>query len=95
MNWSGDIMKVSVKLFSILRLKTGLSQLTVELNDNATVEDLVVHLEDRLGDDFLQIVRKNDYKYGLALVVNGKKVSNNIVLKEGDTVAFIGALSGG
>ena len=78
-------MQLTVRLHTILqrRPEGRVSQLQIELPEGATVADVAVHLEIRLGLSHL------------LLVVNGRVAAPDTLLADGDHVDLIPALSGG
>ncbi|RLG53673.1 MAG: molybdopterin synthase sulfur carrier subunit [Thermoproteota archaeon] len=80
------MMKVKVKLFSVLRDAAGVKEALVELRDGAKVSELLEELYSRWP-------KLRDEK-DVIVLVNGKP-SSSLELKEGDEVALIPPVSGG
>ncbi|MBM7557677.1 MoaD/ThiS family protein [Halanaerobacter jeridensis] len=77
-------MKVTVKLFATLKelMPEGQNQMTVEVEDEATVDDLALQLD---------IPEEKD----LIVKVNGRHGSRNTVLEAGDRVGIFPPVGGG
>lgn len=81
-------MKARVKLFAILREKVGVSELTLELPEAATVADLLK-----------EMARRYPMLIGSAspamVAVNTEYAQESHTLHDGDEVALIPPVSGG
>lgn len=77
-------MKVTVKLFATLKemLPEGQKQITVEVDEEATVGDLALQLD---------IAEEKD----LIVKVNGRHGSRSTVLEDGDRVGIFPPVGGG
>ena len=82
-------MRVSVRLFAILRERAGVSSIDVELPERATVEDALKVLRRRreLGDVLARIP--------VRVAVNREYVELGDALHAGDELALITPVSGG
>jgi molybdopterin synthase catalytic subunit len=82
-------MKVSVRLFAILRERAGASSIDIELPERATVEDALNVLRERreLGDVLARIP--------VRMAVNREYVEPGDALHAGDELALITPVSGG
>ena len=81
-------MKVTFRLFAILRDRAGVSELAVDLPENASVSaarDALLHLHPELADLLKRV----------AFAVNQSYCPAEAELHEGDEVAFIPPVSGG
>ncbi len=81
-------MKANVKLFAILREKTGASDLVLELPSHATVADLMVEMSRRYPALLEGI-------HHTMVAVNTEYVESSHHLNDGDEVALIPPVSGG
>ncbi len=79
-------MKIKVRLFAMYRETAGTSELSWELDDGATLEDLWRELQEAYPD--LPDVRP-------AAAVNTEVAALNTPLHAGDEVAFLPPVSGG
>lgn len=82
-------MKISVRLFSILRERAGASELSLELPAGATVADALAELAGRegLGDALSRTA--------VAAAVNREYAERTSALSEGDELALVPPVSGG
>lgn len=80
-------MKLQVKFFSLLREVTGLSDLTVDFQGH-TAGELWAQLEK-------QFPTLAPFRTSRAIAVNRQHSQEDLILKEGDEVAFFPPLSGG
>jgi len=81
-------MRISVKLFAILRERSGSKELTIELPDGATAELAVEQLVEKLP-----AIR--DLVGRAAVAINQNYSDRSTVLKDGDELALIPPVSGG
>lgn len=81
-------MKVTVKFFAILRERAGAAQITTELREGSTVNDLWRVLQQ-------EYPRLNVSGIRLLYAVNQNYVSADTALKDQDEVVFIPPVSGG
>ena len=81
-------MQVSVKLFSFLGQIAGKDRLTVDLNEGATVSDLLNSLSIQLGNKLLQNGQ-------VVVLINQKQASFESILNEHDYVLLLPVLGGG
>jgi molybdopterin synthase sulfur carrier subunit len=80
-------MKVTIKLFAIYRDILGQPELTLDVSDGTTVNDLFGQM---LHDKAEAVLRESTM-----FAVNESYVSAETVLNDGDRVAFIPPVSGG
>ncbi len=81
-------MRVTVKLFAILRERAGVSEATLDVRDGATISAL----RELLAEQF-PVLR--DVLRQTAFAVNREYASNGTALADGDEVAAIPPVSGG
>jgi sulfur-carrier protein len=81
-------MLVTVKLFAILREKTGMAEIELDLPAGATVSAAVAALVQRRPDLATWIARA-------AFAVNLARVDPATVLRNGDELALLPPVSGG
>lgn len=84
---------ITVKLFGLFRLDTGIKQITVE--KASTVQDLYpILLEKAKEKNPRTKVTAKDID-GCIIVVNGKQTKKSCVLKDGDEVHLMSPVCGG
>jgi len=81
-------MKIKVKFFAILRARAGIGEITKEMKEGSTVEDLW----EALKCDYPQLARA---EVRLLYAVNQNYVAPSHVLKDRDEVVFVPPVSGG
>ena len=81
-------MRISVKLFAVLRERAGTGELTLDLPEGATVESATSSLVHRLP-------AIASYAPRVACAVNQEYVRAETRLKDGDELALIPPVSGG
>ena len=81
-------MRVTVKLFAILRELGGTSQTSIELPSGSTVATAVESLEQQLPSLRPHLKRA-------AFAVNQDYAARDVLLREGDELALIPPVSGG
>lgn len=81
-------MKVRVRLFAVLADWAGTNELTLELPESATGEELFTRLE-------AHIPRVKELKNSLRLAVNREYVPWSAAIESGDEIAIIPPVSGG
>ncbi len=81
------MIKIKVKCFSQVKYSLGVDELTFELEDGTSVSDLEkIVREKALGK--LEGVT-------LRAAINRKYISDNVILNDGDEIAFIPPVQGG
>ena len=81
-------MRISIKLFALLRERAGTSELTLELPEGATISVAAETLASRL-------TTIRDLLPRVAFAVNREYRDRNATLREGDELALIPPVSGG
>jgi molybdopterin converting factor subunit 1 len=81
-------MRVSVRLFAVLRDRAGVSELVLEVSEGATVADVAEVLSTRFPG-----IR--DHARHVAYAVNREYVPAGTTLEDGDELAVIPPVSGG
>jgi molybdopterin synthase catalytic subunit len=81
-------MIVRLKMFAILREKSGVSEIDLELNDGATVATAIAEV----GKRFASAVAILSH---CASAVNQEYAKPNSLLRDGDELALIPPVSGG
>ena len=81
-------MRVSVRLFAVLRDRAGVSELTLEVPDGATVAEVAEALAARFP-------AVGEYLRHVAYAVNREYVQAGTKLTDGDELAVIPPVSGG
>ena len=104
MTLGGQILRVSVRYFTVLREIVGKKDETIEFpkGQKLTIKDLLQRLSQKYGKDFDEYVF--DYKTGevkgfLQFLINGRSPSANegldSPLSDGDVLAIVPPVSGG
>ena len=88
-------IKVKVKLFSIIRIQVGTSELELEIPDNATVQELLNYLESIYEKELDNVFRSKNGHYTFSVKVNGQNADISELLKDGDTVVLLTPVCGG
>ncbi|MFW9846087.1 MAG: MoaD/ThiS family protein [Candidatus Thorarchaeota archaeon] len=94
-------MSVAVELFGILAQTAGIREISIEVSESITVEQLLDELIARLGNQFKRLlIDKESEKYvPLMLMINGKdapwKETREKLLVVGDRVAILPPIAGG
>ena len=81
-------MRITVKLFAILRERAGVGEMSLDLPEGATVESAAVAMVERVPG-IRELVRR------VAYAVNCDYVDLSARLKDGDELAVIPPVSGG
>jgi MoaD family protein len=94
-------MSVVVELFGILAKSAGTKEVSIEIGDSLSVEQLLDELVQRLGTQFeRQLIDKTSKKYvPLLLMINGKDApweeTRKRKLAHGDRVTILPPIAGG
>jgi len=87
-------MRVTVKLFSLLRELVGTKSVDVELQEGSSIEALIEKMVSIYGLEFEQNIRhSNGMQVFLTLNAEGARLDSK--LKNGDMVAFLPPVAGG
>lgn len=81
-------MKVTVKLFAHLRSIAGTDQLRVELDEGATVAELLQHMSKTIDSPALT-------DNSTSAMIGHKNAERETILKEGDEVLLLPIIGGG
>ena len=81
-------MQITVKLFAILRDRAGVSELSIDLSEDASVASAAEQLANRLPS-----IR--DLLPRVAFALNREYVAGDTILRDGDELALIPPVSGG
>ena len=94
-------MSVVVELFGILARSAGTKQVSIEIDNRLSVEQLLDELSRRFGDQFKrQLINKTSKQYvPLLLMINGKdepwEKTRTRELVDGDRVTILPPIAGG
>jgi len=90
-------LRVRTLYFARLRELTGREEEELDVPENATCADVVRFIADRYGDALRRYLfdESGSLRRGLAIALNGEKVSPETPVREGDTVVVIPPISGG
>ncbi|MBQ6386245.1 MAG: MoaD/ThiS family protein [Lachnospiraceae bacterium] len=83
---------VTVKLFGLLRLDTGIKELSVEAKSIRALYPILLEEAKRRNPD--SDIKKSDIDECI-FMVNGVQKNKHAKLKDGDTVTLMSAVSGG
>ena len=81
-------MKITIKLFAILRDRAGVSDLTLDLRNGAHVTDAAAAVAE-------QLPQLGDFLPRVAYAINREYTTPTAELHEGDELALIPPVSGG
>ncbi|MBS7642753.1 MAG: ubiquitin-like small modifier protein 1 [Candidatus Bathyarchaeia archaeon] len=92
-------MEVKVRLFARLREIAGSREVSIEVGDGSTVEDVVEKLSERFGGEFRRYLEENLREERLYLVLNGVGIdrsrASTTSVRDGDILAIIPPIGGG
>lgn len=88
-------MKVSVRFHSRLREIVGKKEVQLELRDGAKLRDLLGALIELYGPTFKEEILDKANKPIVILMLNGKSVSFDAELEDGDIVSIMPPIAGG
>lgn len=94
-------INVTTKYFAALREIVGAESEEMDIPQESTVRDFIVHLSKKYGPKFSSYVfgESGNLRRSLAVVVNLEKVNHDSLestrLREGDTVVILPPISGG
>ena len=94
-------MSVVVELFGILAREAGTKEVTIEIAESISVEQLLNELTNRLGDQFRnKLIDKSTKEYvPLLLMINGKEApweeTRTRSLVSGDKITILPPIAGG
>jgi molybdopterin converting factor small subunit len=94
-------MSVVVELFGILARTAGAKEVSIEIVESISVEQLLDEISKRLGDQFnRQLIDKATKQYvPLLLMINGKDApweeTRRRVLVDGDRITILPPIAGG
>lgn len=89
-------MQVQVRFYSFIRFKTGLDEVTVELDEGDTLENLIQQLKIDHGGNLVRYLKAEDRNKLLALFVRNHQILKpDAVLVDGDKLKIMPAISGG
>ncbi|MFX1237995.1 MAG: MoaD/ThiS family protein [Promethearchaeota archaeon] len=93
--------QIKVEFISLMVDITGLNEITLSIENEITLKDLISKLDDNIGREFTEMIVDKSGKIfnNVIIVINGERVhSSNLIditLKGGDTISFIPAIAGG
>lgn len=97
-----NVMRVKVKFFAALREITGIKEGDIEMQEGATVENLLTKLTQKFGPQFKNYVfdeKTGTFKGYLQLLMDGKNISQKEGLKtrlnDGAQFAIVPPVGGG
>ena len=78
---------IKVKCFSQVKYALGVDELTLQLNENSTSNELEKIIRKKAGNKLENI--------SLRIAINQKYLTEDIILRDGDEVVFIPPVKGG
>ena len=94
-------MKIEIKFFTALREITSKKVEKLELQENITIDELIILLSNKFGKKFKEYVYNKNGKIQdfLSFLINGKNINTlqglTTKLQEGDVVAILPPVGGG
>ncbi len=89
-------MQINIKFYSFIKFETGLDEITVEINDGGTIEDLIVQLEREYGDDLIRFIKLKDLNKVVALFVRDNTIIRGTEqLHDRDNIKIMPSVGGG
>ena len=81
------MIKIKVKCFSQVKYSLGVDELTIEIEDGTSVSDLEKIVREKALGKLDGVI--------LRTAINRKYISDNVILNDGDEIAFIPPVQGG
>ena len=81
------MIKIKVKCFSQVKYSLGVDELTIEIEDGTSVSDLEKIVREKALGKLDGVT--------LRIAINRKYTSDNVILNDGDEIAFIPPVQGG
>jgi len=86
-------IKVEVEFIGLLREITGQHRLALDMEDGATLKDIVNKLADKYGKDFVvRILEGNGISDDALVIINGRSIrtadASSIPMRNGDSLAL-------
>ncbi|HYA22157.1 MAG TPA: MoaD/ThiS family protein [Thermoproteota archaeon] len=86
-------IKIEVEFIGLLREITGEHHLTLDMEDGATLKDVIEKLGEKYGKDLAaRILEGNGISDDALVIINGRSIRttdvNSIVMRNGDTLAL-------
>lgn len=95
-------MEIKVNYFGPLKDITGKREEKIELDENATIYNLIQRLGEKYGEPVLKLILgpKGDLKNDIQLVINGRSIKSHreiygSLLTEGAIAAILSVIGGG
>lgn len=94
-------MKIEIKFFTSLREITSKKVEKLELQENTTIDELIILLSNKFGKKFKDYIfnKKGNIQDFLSFLINGKNINTlqglDTKLQEGDVVAILPPVGGG
>jgi len=96
-------LKIKVRYFTTLRELTGCVEETLELENDASLEDLIEKIASKYGEKARQYLytdeKQKNINPTLLILVNGRRINLlqglKTKLKDGDTIAILPPVGGG
>jgi MoaD family protein len=95
------MMKVKISFLSLLAELFGKEVISISIDDNLTINDILDHLSTRFGSTFEQNILDNSDSLNKYILIglNGKDIRlfNDLktILHDGDEISFLPAIAGG
>lgn len=91
-------MRIIVKAYAILKERTGIGEIAVDLGQDSTVRDLIKVMSQRYGNDIESFLLTNTGEIDDQVLISHNDVVVNKAdtkLSDGDLVIFVPSMAGG
>jgi len=90
------VINVIVSFYSYIKFETGLDEIGVTLEDNATLNDLIDSLEAEFGEKLMRFIKnRKKNKYISLFVINNRRCELSTILNDEDRVMIMPSVAGG
>ena len=90
------MINVTVNFFSYIKFETGLDKISVRLEQNATIEDLIVALELEYGENLIRFIKNREKDKFISLfIIDNRQCDPQQPLNDNDTVLIMPTVAGG
>ena len=89
-------MEIYIKFFSFIKFETGLDEITIQVDDGGTINDLVIQLGREYGDKLTRFLKAKDRDKIISLFVRDNKIlRSDEGLNDGDKLKIMPSVGGG
>ena len=90
------MLKVKVILKSFLKMKTGLSEVELYLEDGSSMYEVAVKFGEKFGEEVMNyVIDKKTGSVSILFTCNKKMCTKDQIVSDGDVVSIFPALAGG